>query len=161
MSEERMRRERETEINRNAIGHRAAWMGLIYDEAVKAGIDIEEVMRRAIARRGEQDGKKFRAKCEDITDLASFRKVFLDELGMNTFDMEVEECSAQDLKIQFHHCPLLAAWKDLGMDDAQCAKLCDIAMDGDRSIAGAMGLKFDLNGAIADGCAKCSLHFHK
>ena len=38
MSGEKMVRERETEINRNAIGHRAAWMGLIYDEAVKAGI---------------------------------------------------------------------------------------------------------------------------
>lgn len=76
MSGEKMVRERETEINRNAIGHRAAWMGLIYDEAVKAGMDIEEVMRKAIARRGEKDGEKFRDKCEDIGDLSSFKKCF-------------------------------------------------------------------------------------
>ena len=158
---ERMVNERETQINRNAIGHRAAWMGLIYDEAVKAGMDIEDVMRKAIARKGEKDGEKFRSRCEDASDLSSFRKVFLDDLGMSTFDMEVDECSTEDLKIQFHYCPLLAAWKDLGMDDDQCARLCDIAMDGDRNIAKAMGLKFDLNGAIAEGCATCRLHFHK
>ncbi len=161
MRNEKNVQEREVEINRNAIGHRAAWMGLIYEEAVKSGIDIEASMRKAIARRGEKDGERFRSKCEDVTDLNSFRKVFLDDLGMGTFDMEVEECSADDLKIEFHYCPLLAAWKDLGMDDAQCAKLCDIAMDGDRNIAKAMGLKFDLNGALADGCSTCKLHFHK
>ena len=67
MAEERMGNERETQINRNAIGHRAAWMGLIYDEAVKAGVDIEDVMRKAIARRGEKDGEKFRSRCEDAS----------------------------------------------------------------------------------------------
>lgn len=44
------------------------------------------------------------------------------------------------LTLQFHHCPLLKAWQDLGFNDEMCAKLCDIAMDGDRNIAKAMGL---------------------
>lgn len=161
MSEEKKINGREMEINRNAIGHRAAWMGLIYDEAVKEGVEIEEIIRRAISRRGQKDGERFHSKCEDDQNLQCFRDVFLDDLGMNTFAMEVKECTKDDLKIQFHHCPLLTAWKALGMDDAQCVKLCDMAMDGDRGIAKEMGLRFELNGTLAEGCAACNLHFHK
>ena len=37
-------------INRAAIEHRATWMGLIYDELKKDGIDPEPAFRRAIKR---------------------------------------------------------------------------------------------------------------
>ena len=37
-------------VNRSQIEHRATWMGLIYDELVKAGIDAEPIIRRAIKR---------------------------------------------------------------------------------------------------------------
>ena len=39
-------------INRKAIEHRATWMGLTYDEGVKAGVDAEGITRKAIARTG-------------------------------------------------------------------------------------------------------------
>ena len=39
-------------INRAAIEHRATWMGLIYDELKKDGIDPEPAFRRAIKRCG-------------------------------------------------------------------------------------------------------------
>jgi len=35
-------------IYRSQLEHRATWMGLIYDEMVKAGIDAETIIRRAI-----------------------------------------------------------------------------------------------------------------
>ena len=41
------------DVNRAQIEHRATWMGLIYDEMVKAGIDAEPIMRRAIHRCGK------------------------------------------------------------------------------------------------------------
>ena len=75
--------------------------------------------------------------------------------------MKVTECDKDNLKIQFHYCPLLNAWKKLGFDDETCAKLCDIAMDGDRGIAESMGLTLDLKETIAQGCQTCNLHFHK
>ena len=31
------------EVNRAQIQHRAMWMGLIYDEMIKAGIDAEPI----------------------------------------------------------------------------------------------------------------------
>jgi hypothetical protein len=36
-----------------------------------------------------------------------------------------------------------------------------MAMEGDRGIAEAMGLKLDLNETIAQGCQSCKLRFHK
>ena len=65
------------------------------------------------------------------------------------------------LDVEFHHCPLLKAWQDLGFDDEMCAKLCDIAMDGDRNIAKAMGFDFHLGDTIANGCPTCQVTFRK
>ena len=83
------------------------------------------------------------------------------KVGKSTFQMDVTECTKDDLKIEFHYCPLLAAWKKQGIDDETCAKLCDMAMDGDRGIAESMGLTLDLTDTIAKGCPVCKLHFHK
>lgn len=148
-------------INRNAIEHRATWMGLIFDEAVKAGLDAEAVCRAAIKRCGNIHGNNFKAACADPADCSQFRTAFLPELGLNTFEMEVTGCDYDNLHIEFHYCPLLNAWKKLGFDDERCALLCDIAMDGDRGIAQSMGYTLNLTDTIAKGCEVCKLHFHK
>ncbi len=151
----------EANINRAAIEHRALWMGLIYDEARKQGADAEAICRAAIKRCGNIHGARHLSNCADATDLREFRKVFLSDLTMATFDMEVTENDAKNLRIDFHYCPLVHAWKELGFDDATCARLCDIAMDGDRGIAETMGYKLELTDTIAAGCACCKLHFHR
>ena len=74
---------------------------------------------------------------------------------------EIHGATATETSVDFHYCALLSAWKKLGFDDETCAKLCDIAMDGDRGIAVAMGLTLDLTDTIAKGCATCKLCFHK
>jgi len=68
---------------------------------------------------------------------------------------------AASLNIDFHFCALVNAWKKLGLDDKTCALLCDMAMDGDRSIAEVMGLQFELGRTIAQGCPDCQLRFRK
>ena len=50
----------EVNINRAAIEHRATWMGLIFDELRKDGIDPEPAFRRAIRRCGNFHGKGFK-----------------------------------------------------------------------------------------------------
>ena len=153
--------DREVNINRAAIEHRATWMGLIYDEARKAGLDAEAICRRAIKRCGNMHGDNYRAACLDPENVEDFRKAFLPKLGLDTFEMEVTDCDRDNLKIDFHYCALVNAWKKLGFDDDTCATLCDIAMDGDRGIAESMGLTLDLEDTIAKGCLTCRLHFHK
>jgi hypothetical protein len=152
-------------VNRKQIEHRATWMALIYDEMVKAGIDGEAVIRRAIKRCGRIHGEAMKKRCDDPSKIEDFKKAFLNDVGMKTFEMQVvnDDASkeAASFNIDFHFCALVNAWKKLGLDDKTCALLCDMAMDGDRSIAEVMGLQFDLGRTIAQGCPDCQLCFRK
>lgn len=156
--------EEKIEINRNQIEHRATWMGLIYDEMVKAGIDAEPIIRRAIKRCGLLHGANFKAQCADPSNCVDFEGAFLggeQAVGPQTFHMDNIRADHDNVRVDFHYCALVNAWKKLGFDDETCAKLCDIAMDGDRGIAEAMGLTLNLEETIAQGCPSCKLHFHK
>lgn len=148
-------------MNRKAIEHRAIWMGLIYDEAEKAGIEIEQIMRKAIKRCGRIHGEGYKADCSDPNDCSSFKESFLSDLVIKTLEINNIEFNKEELKVEFNYCVLVNAWKKLGFSNERIAKLCDIAMDGDRGIADAMGLKLNLNDTIADGCSTCKLHFYK
>lgn len=153
--------EEKVNINRNAIEHRATWTGLTYVEGVKAGLPIEGVIREAVSQTGAFHGANYLAQTEGPEDLRNFCKAFLPELGLKTFEMDVVKNDGDDLEIEFHYCPLLSAWQKLGFDDDTCAKLCDIAMDGDRNIAKAMGYDFELGKTLANGDCVCEVNFRK
>ena len=57
---------------RGAVEHRATWMGLIYDELKKDGIDPEPAFRRAIKRCGNIHGANFKAACSNPDDCRDF-----------------------------------------------------------------------------------------
>ncbi|MDR1933653.1 MAG: L-2-amino-thiazoline-4-carboxylic acid hydrolase, partial [Spirochaetales bacterium] len=122
------------EVNRAQIEHRAAWMGLIYDEMVKAGIDAEPIIRRAIKRCGHIHGEKLKKECADPDSCQEFKGVFLKDLVQKTFNMHPISADKENLNVDFHYCALVSAWQKLGFDDKTCALLCDMAMDGDRGI---------------------------
>ena len=149
------------EVNRNQIEHRAAWMGLIYDEMKKAGIDGEAIIRRAIRRCGKMHGENLKKKCQNPGNCEEFRNAFFGDLGIGTFNMDQISADRDNAKVNFHYCALVSSWQKLGFDDETCGLLCDMAMEGDRGIADAMGLKLTLTDTIAQGCATCKLHFHK
>lgn len=152
------------EVNRAQIEHRATWMGLIYDEMVKAGIDAEPILRRAIKRCGRMHGENFKARCADPQSCVDFKNAFLGDeskVGPQSFNMKNIQADHDNVTVNFNYCALVSAWKKLGFDDETCALLCDVAMDGDRGIAETMGLELALENTIAKGCATCDLHFHK
>jgi hypothetical protein len=136
-------------------------MGLIYDEMKKAGLDAEGIIRKAIKRCGTMHGENIRKKCADPDNCGDFREVFIRDLGIKTFNMDGISADKGNVKTSFHYCALVSAWQKLGFDDETCALLCDMAMDGDRGIAEAMGYKLTLTDTIARGCPDCKLHFHK
>ncbi|MBC8570716.1 L-2-amino-thiazoline-4-carboxylic acid hydrolase [Zongyangia hominis] len=152
--------EEKVDINRSAIEHRATWMGLIYDEAKKAGADAEAICRAAVKRCGLFHGAGYKERCEGSLDCRVFKGIFLPELATKTFEMETEQ-DENNVFVTFHYCPLVSAWQKLGFDDETCQILCDIAMDGDRGIAEANGLHFDLSDTIAAGCPTCKLHLSR
>lgn len=151
-------------VNRAQIEHRATWMGLIYDEMIKAGVDAEPIIRRAIRRCGKMHGENFKKQCVDPANCVDFKNAFLGDesaIGPQSFHMTDIEADHDNVTVNFHYCALVNAWKKLGFDDETCMKLCDMAMDGDRGIAEAMGLSLNLTDTIAKGCETCKLHFHK
>ena len=158
--------EEKIQINRRQIEHRATWMGFIYDEMVKANVaDAEGILRRAIFRCGHIHGAEFAARCSNPDNCEALAKVFLGTEGVSvgpcTFNMSNIFSDKDNIRNDVGYCALLAAWQKLGFDDDQCALLCDIAMEGDRGIADAMGLSLDLEKSLARGDEKCSLHFLK
>jgi hypothetical protein len=151
------------DINRRAIEHRATWMALLFDEARKSGVDIEAIARRAVGRCGSYHGKElFQKKMTSPEDLIAFEEVFCTELGMRTFEMEIVKRDAEALSLEFHYCPLVSAWNKQGFSDEDIALLCDIAMEGDRSIAGVFSsFEFTLGTTIAKGDSVCEICFSK
>lgn len=151
------------DLLRGAIGHRATWTGLTYVKAQKAGKadEAESFIRDAIMQTGECHGAAIKARCADPQNVASFTESFLTSTLVKTFEMEFKTKTEDRLDLEFHHCPLLKAWQDLGIDAATCEKLCDMAMDGDRGIAKAMGYDFHLGGTLAKGCGSCEVSFFK
>lgn len=148
--------EERVNINRDAIEHRALWMGLLFDEMENAGVDAEAICRKAVRRCGRFHGEIHKANCKGSEDCRVFKEVFLSDVGLKTFEMETTQ-DEKELNVTFHYCPLVSAWKKAGFSDERIALLCDIAMEGDRGIAEKNGLNFELGDTIANGCETCRM----
>lgn len=153
--------EPDVEIARSCMEHRAIWMGLIYDEMVKAGVEnAEEITRRAIYRCGQYHGGLMKAACGGSEDCRDFSRAFNSELDQKEFEMDVVH-TPNDIHITFHYCPLVAGWQKLGFDDERIALLCDMAMEGDRGIMAVNGLSLELGDTIGRGCDVCKMDICK
>ena len=151
-----------TELVRSAIEHRATWFYLLLDEARKRGLDIEDVGRAAIYRCGCFHGLQKLENCKDPADLREFSKVFADDTYHKVFQMEIKDNTESKLDVDFHYCPLVAAWIKAGASEKDIPTLCDIAMDGDRGVVSKFeGYNFKLDGTIADGDSTCKIRINK
>lgn len=146
---------------RAAIEHRATWMALMYEEAEKMGIDAEKMARAAIRKCGHIHGNNIKNNMSDKNSLDNFGNSFVNPETIKNFEMNFVGRDNDKLHIEFNYCPLVSAWKKLGLSDEKIALLCDIAMDGDRGIAEEMGYKFTLGDTIAKCNKICSVHFDK
>lgn len=153
-------------ILRGAVGTRACWMALIYDEACKAGMaeQGEAIIRRAVRRYGKDQGEGIKEALDDGTgsmNMEKFAQAFGSPVAVAAFEAEVSPDGEDKVDITYHFCPLLKSWQDSGYDDDTCRKLCDMAMEGDRNMARGMGLGFELTDTIANGCPTCRMSFYK
>lgn len=145
---------------RKAFEHRATWMGLILEEAKKKGVDYEAIGRAAVSKTGCFHGKGIFDRRDDES-MESFKNTFLTELGQKMFEMDIVECDDDKLEVEFHYCPLVSGWMKQNFDDETIELLCDIAMDGDRSIAEENNYEFKLGKTIAQGNDVCEVNFYK
>ena len=145
-----------TEDLRNEFEHRAAWMYLMYKEAKKQGLS-DAFAHEAIRACGRFHGE---TKYTHTDDFNIFHREFINDNVKGVFQME-DNCKEGTLSVDFHYCPLVAAWKKLGASDEECEVLCDIAMDGDRGICETLNFDFYLGKTIAKGDDICEVRISK
>ena len=149
--------EKHTEDLRQAFEHRATWFYFLIDEAEKKGVDAQ-FARDAIRQCGCFHGQNKFPKTDDIREFAT---AFATEQVQKVFEMDVKTTD-EELNIEFHYCPLVAAWEKLTNDEVKISKLCDIAMDGDRGIISEFdNFTFQLGNTIANGDETCQVLIKK
>lgn len=145
---------------RGTLEHRATWLYLLLDEAEKRGISTEDFAKAAIRRCGCFQGDQLIAEA-GTRSLKGLKKKLFNLPARMVFEMEILTCTDDQLNIDFHYCPLVAAWQSHGVTDEQIAKFCDIAMQGDRGIASSFGCELELGETIAKGYSKCEIRFKR
>jgi hypothetical protein len=145
---------------RGAIIHRGLWMGLILKEAQKKGLDWEELGHSAVFKTGCMHGGGIRQRMPVPGSLVSFGNTFFTEDIKKVFEIEVQQIDEEVLRLAYGHCPLVTAWQQLGIEGEMLAKLCDIAMSGDRGISSCFDeFEFQLGRTIAQGHPVCEVSF--
>ncbi len=145
---------------RGTLEHRATWLYLLLKEVEKKGVAWEEVGPPAVRACGHMHGKEL-VDLSGTSSLKGLKKKLFTKPAQMIFDMKILESSDNELSIDFGYCPLVAAWQKLGCNDEEIARLCDIAMEGDRGIAESFGGKLELGDTIANGHKLCQLRFKK
>jgi len=145
---------------RGLLEHRATWLYFLLDEIQKRGINPEDIAKSAVMRCGCFHGDQLIAKA-GTRSLKGLKKALFTWPARLIFEMKIRACTDDRLDIDFYYCPLVAAWQSQGATDEQIAKLCDIAMQGDRGIAGSFGCELQLSETIANGHSKCEIRFKR
>ncbi len=145
---------------RELLEHRALWLYLLCDEAAKKGLDWEAFAPDAIRRCGFYQGGGLVERGR-TRSLKGLKKTLFTKPAQWVFEMKIIECTDDILFIDFHYCPLVKAWQKQNCSEDEIARLCDIAMCGDRGIAESYGCVMDLPKAIARGDDFCQLRFQR
>ena len=145
---------------RGTLEHRAEWLYLLLKEVEKKGVAWEAVGMPAIRACGHLHGDAL-VKAGGTTSLTGLKKKLFTRAAQVVFEMKIFKSTNSDLWIDFGYCPLVAAWQKMGCSDNEIARLCDIAMEGDRGIAERFGGKLELGQTIAGGHPTCQLRFKK
>lgn len=145
---------------RGTLEHRATWLYLLLKEAEKKGIAWEDIGYVATKECGHFQGADL-VKCGGTNSFKGLKKKLFTKPAQMVFDMKILEAEDEKLSIDFGYCPLVAAWQKLGCTDEEIARLCDIAMNGDRGIAESYGGRMELGETIANGYSKCQIRFKK
>jgi hypothetical protein len=155
VSEEKLRDELQASFKNRAILYY-----LIFDELRKEiGPDrAEEILKRAIYRRGEQIGAQFTQYGPDNLD--GLKNAFLAIIpeGGRMFDPQVQHSDAAGLDIHLEACPLKDAWEELDLSEEDRITMCRIAGEIDKGTFEAAGFQFEPDTWQPGRSGCCHLH---
>lgn len=142
--------------HRAATEQRARWMYLLLEAAEKKGVPAD-FAREAIFKCGCLNKA---ARIVDAPDFTSFLKASFTDLVNKAWEEEVT-WGENEVFVENHYCPLLAAWQELTDDDEKLKELCDIAMEGDRGLFNNELMEFKLERTLGEGAPTCQMRFIK
>lgn len=144
---------RAIEMMRGMIKDRGSYLYYLAQAAKKSDPNWEKAFREALTAYGCM---RYHAKFTEIEGLEDFAQAYLSQETKQIFDSDIIEKDENHIVIKAGYCPLMHAWVECGGDDAEVAKLCDIAMDGDRAMVNSIpALDFSLRRSLAFGDDQC------
>lgn len=154
-----------TNMMRSLCAKRACTQYFCEVEAKKAGLEGDQWIDTAMKRYGYDTAKALEANMKDPSDLEEFAQNFGVGLDRDIYEMQNVEQTKDRFFLQFHYCPFVAKWIEMGVPQEDLPRLCFIAMGGDRGIGEVFekehGIKFTLGKTIAHGHPTCDLLFEK
>lgn len=146
---------------RAAFENRAYMYAYIYEELVGAlGRDeAVDLMKRAIHRRGLEVGKKYRSAVE-AANLIEVGSLFCEGSPSEgaLFEPGIEETSEGRIVLRMTACPLVDAWRRMGLPPAEVDMLCEIAAAVDEGTFEGAGLNLEFLSRLgAERGHKCLL----
>jgi hypothetical protein len=115
-------------------------------------------MKRAIYRWGGVKSERYRelAEKKDFTGIA---KEFIKTSPCNgkLFKPKINKVDAHSAIVDMERCPLVEAWKEMGLSESEVAKMCEIANATDFGKYEGMGFKLNIESTIAKGEERCRL----
>lgn len=153
---------KEALLYRNTLASAAQKSALNAMEFEKRQIPYEDVYRTTSRQLAEKNAERFRSNMTNPEDLRQWGEAMTAaKLGVEAFGMEVRESTPECFSMDMHFCPHLKGWQQLGCSDEMCAKLCDMAMEGDFAMARAMGYELENPLRLANGDCVCRVIYRR
>jgi predicted ArsR family transcriptional regulator len=155
MNQVRLSHEEAIEKIRAAHRKRAEYMYFIFQELLSdlGQEKAEKILRRALKRTGQHYGSRMHRERTP----SGFIRFLEGSSHEDTFDRNVRERNEDKCTFTLGYCPLIAAWKELGLDAQEIGVLCDIAMETDFGMMEELGLHLDLTRSLGSGDNLCEM----
>jgi hypothetical protein len=119
------------------------------------------VLKRALYDRGSEKGRQLAEKIGS-PDLRQVAAAFVEgKQGIDVFGHEVVEVDDNHALLRLNQCPLVEAWKDLGLSPEGIKTMCDFAYQVDFGKFETAGYNLKFNRRIAEGNSSCDLKVEK
>ncbi|RJQ54918.1 MAG: hypothetical protein C4521_03420 [Actinobacteria bacterium] len=152
--------ERSKRETRDAFANRAMIYYYLFDE-MRKHFGLEEakhVFMLAIRRRGRDIGAKY-AGAASARDFEAVAETFVagSPCEGELFEPAVIEVGQDSCTLSMSACPLVEAWREMGLDDEEVALMCTMAAEIDFATFESAGLEVRFDEKIGEGARRCVL----
>ena len=138
---------------RGRVRGRGEYLYQLVAEARKAGLS-PEFAHKAIYNWG--DGIRKGLKDPNTTNLKEIIDQLFTETEMKVWEDQVT-VTEDEVRVEFHYCPLLEGFRKYTDDPAELKELCDIAMECDVALFSHPDFEYAIEENFFTGCDYCAM----